>query len=90
MLYFLVVIGMGGFIVRHFGISSETANLIFLAIVALAFQPIRTGIQNIIDRRFYRNRYQYQKTLLKLSQELPGLVNIQDVQTLGPIETHIQ
>lgn len=79
MLYFLVVIGMGGFIVRYFGISSETANLIFLAVVALAFQPIRTGIQNIIDRRFYRDRYEYQKTLLKLSQELPGLVNIQDV-----------
>jgi len=79
LLYFLLVIGLGGFIVRQFGISSELANLIFLAIVALAFQPIRNWIQTVIDRRFYRDRYQYQKMLLQLSKELPGIVNIQDI-----------
>lgn len=79
LLYFLIVMGLGSYLADNLGFAGQTAHIIFLVIVAIAFQPVRMGIQGFVDRRFYRNRYQYQKTLLKLSQELPGIANMQGI-----------
>ncbi len=79
LLYFLIVMGLGGYLANNLGFAGQTSNIIFLVIVAIAFQPVRNGIQNLVDRQFYRNKYQYQKTLLQLSQDLPGITDMQGI-----------
>ena len=37
---------------------------------ALAFQPLRGGIQGILDRHFYREKYDYRRTLVEFAAEL--------------------
>ena len=37
---------------------------------ALAFQPLRRRIQTVLDRRFYRERYDYRRTLVEFAAEL--------------------
>ena len=79
LLYFLIVMVLGGYLASNYGFGGQVSNILFLVIVAIAFQPVRNAIQDFVDRRFYRKRYEYQKTLLILSQELPGLINMSDI-----------
>ena len=52
---------------------------LFLAIVlgATMFTPLRSLVQSLIDRVFYRRSYQYRKTLLTISQELSRERNLE-------------
>jgi signal transduction histidine kinase len=41
-----------------------------MLITAFLFQPIRTWIQERLDKHFYRDRYDYRRTLLEFAREL--------------------
>jgi hypothetical protein len=51
-----------------------------LAIVVL-FQPLRRSIQTVIDRRFYRRRYNTQRTLDVWSAKMRGETNLDMLST---------
>ncbi len=73
----------------YLGVSSQTRifsenklNALLLGVLALilgatVFSPLRTLIQSVIDRVFYRRSYQYRKTLLTISQELSRERNLE-------------
>jgi sigma-B regulation protein RsbU (phosphoserine phosphatase) len=79
LLYMGLVVGVGGTLARKIGIQSEFLYAIFIAIVALALNPVKEWIQRLVDKRFYRQKYNYQKMLLALSQDLPTLIKLDEI-----------
>jgi two-component system NtrC family sensor kinase len=73
----------------YLGVSSQTKifsenklNALILGVLAIIlgatmFTPLRSLVQSLIDRVFYRRSYQYRKTLLTISQELSRERNLE-------------
>ncbi len=80
--YFLTIAGVTWTVERLFGTSGSTAgNMLATAIVALAFVPVRNRTQFVIDRLFYRNRYDFRSVLsgyTRYTKENPELEAVVD------------
>jgi hypothetical protein len=89
-----LVIGLeslAGVITRQTGQQPVVLVLSTLVIAAL-FQPLRKGIQVTIDRRFYRRKYDAEKTLAAFSGTLRNEVDLSELraQLLAVVQETMQ
>ncbi|HET7872943.1 MAG TPA: ATP-binding protein [Terriglobales bacterium] len=57
--------------------STGTAGLIAAIIItALLFEPLKNWFQERVDRFFYRNRYDYRRTLIEFGRELSSEMDL--------------
>ncbi len=65
--FYLIVFSVGS-IAQPF--SGKTGTITVMLIATFLFQPIRNWIQEQLDRYFYRDRYDYRRTLIEFAREL--------------------
>jgi hypothetical protein len=66
--YFGVIILLQSIFVAVSGQQSAISIVVSTLIIATLFAPLRRRVQDFIDRRFYRRRYDAEKTLIDFSQ----------------------
>ncbi|HVW85833.1 MAG TPA: ATP-binding protein, partial [Bryobacteraceae bacterium] len=65
--FYLVVFSVGAMAQKDLG---KTGMIIVMLIATFLFQPVRNWIQEKLDRYFYRDRYDYRRTLIEFAREL--------------------
>ena len=81
LVYFGGVTLLQGLFSRFTGEQSSAAIVLSTLSIAALFNPLHTRIRSFIDRRFYRSRYDSEKTLASFSAHLREEVNLDDLRT---------
>lgn len=58
------------------GQSSQIAAVVSTLLVVMMFRPLRTRIDRTLDKKFFRERYEYTATIRKASGILAGLIDL--------------
>ncbi|UCH60796.1 MAG: hypothetical protein JSV61_04770 [Anaerolineales bacterium] len=67
LVYFGLVILLDGFLRALVGSSGQVATVISTLAIAALFTPLRRRVQEIIDRRFYRQKYNAEQALAEFA-----------------------
>ena len=62
-----------------FAASQTIAGILFVVALAFLFDPLRRGVQQVVDRAFYRQQLDYRATLAELSEVLTTLLDTREV-----------
>ena len=78
LVYFGLVFGLGSLVRLFTGQISQSAIAIVAStlIIYVLFQPLRYRIQRIIDKRFYRSKYDAAKIIANFSSTLRDEVDL--------------
>jgi PAS domain S-box-containing protein len=68
--FYGIVFSLGSLVKQNFKDVGQTGLIGIMLITAFLFQPIRDWIQERLDRHFYRDRYDYRRTLVEFAREL--------------------
>lgn len=87
-LYLSLVSGLGVWLVKFTGVKNELVKIFFTLAIAALFVPVRNRVQGIVDRRFFRKKYDYPTALKTLSREISQAVEQRAVFKL--VAEHLQ
>ena len=90
--FYGVIFLLGGVVAPQLNELAPAGWVISVVVAAVVFQPLRRWIQQNLERRFYRERYDYRQTLVEFASELSTETNLEPMlssaserlaQTLG-------
>ncbi len=76
LIYFGSIVGLQALLRGIINANSSVAIVISTLVIAAIFQPLRRRIQAIIDRRFYRRKYDAARTIAAFSATLRNEVDL--------------
>lgn len=77
--YFLLVFGASILTGEALRASDPAVIAVIIFVMALVFAPVRTRLQDRIDRLFLRKRYDFQTQIEAFAQKLSSLVSFEDI-----------
>ncbi len=74
--FYAVVFSLARIVQKNFQQLGNTELMAVMLIAAFLFQPIRNWIQERLDKFFYRDRYDYRRTMIEFARELNSEMNL--------------
>jgi len=87
LLSLMIVLAYGGIIMliklffwqEELNLKSIIVSSVFITVFLFLFQPIKNKTQNFVDRLFYRDKYDYRKTLERFAKKLSLFLDSPDL-----------
>ena len=68
--FYGIVFSLGSLVQKNFKDLGNAGLITVMLFAAFLFQPVRNWIQERLDQYFYRDRYDYRRTLVEFAREL--------------------
>ena len=68
--FYALIFTLGSLVKQNFKDMGNTVPMTVMLVSAFLFDPIRNWIQERLDKHFYRDRYDYRRTLVEFAREL--------------------
>ena len=82
--FYSIVFSLGSLVKDNFKGMGNSGLITTMLVATFLFQPIRNWIQERLDRYFYRDSYDYRRTLIEFARELNSEVDLdQMLQSLA-------
>jgi two-component system, NtrC family, sensor kinase len=81
-LYILLIFLFHALFIGSRGVNSLVLSFFLALIIVLLFNPIRVRLQELIDRLFFRGRYNYRELLREVSGHLSSLLSLSQIREL--------
>jgi serine phosphatase RsbU (regulator of sigma subunit) len=78
-LYFLVIFLLDNFLKGYIQGRSQFVTIAFILLFTFTFDFVNKKAKEFVDKQFYRERYNYRKSLLTFSRELSFINNINEL-----------
>ena len=75
--FYASIFAAGDLVQRNFRELGQAGWIAAILAAAFLFHPVRTWIQERLDRYFYRERYDYRRTLVEFARELNAETNLE-------------
>jgi phosphoserine phosphatase RsbU/P len=79
LLYLLLVFIIDSLLSQYLDENKQLITISLIVIVTFTFDFVNKRVKEFVEKQFYRERYNYRKSLLQFSEELPYLNNIDDI-----------
>jgi signal transduction histidine kinase len=76
---YLLVVGIAGQFLHNLGQPSNTMIFIFTLGAAIIFSPIKQRVQILVDKTFYRIKYDYRLAIKDFSRSLTATISLQEL-----------
>jgi PAS domain S-box-containing protein len=80
--YALAVMISETFLRQAMGYTSLLITAGAALLIAVVYQPLIRGFQNLTDRLFFRGRYDYRKTLREISHKIASVIKLEELTKL--------
>ncbi|HAY33707.1 MAG TPA: SpoIIE family protein phosphatase [Ignavibacteria bacterium] len=78
-IYLLLVLFLDNLLSQFLPENKQLLTIALIIIVTFSFDYVNKKAKELVDKQFYRERYNYRKSLLLFSEELPYLNNIRQI-----------
>lgn len=78
-IYLLLVLVLNSILSQFMPENKQMLTIALIVIVTFSFDFVNKKAKEFVDKQFYRERYNYRKSLLEFSEELPYLDNMKQI-----------
>lgn len=78
-LYLILVFIIENLLSKYLTENKQIITISLIVIVTFTFDFVNKRVRDFVEKQFYRERYNYRKSLLQFSDELPYLNNIDEI-----------
>ena len=75
--FYGIIFSLASLVQKNFQDLGNTGLITVMLVAAFLFQPVRNWIQERLDRYFYRDQYDYRRTLVEFARELSSETDLE-------------
>lgn len=78
-IYLVIALALNTIFNQYFKKATQLPTIISIIIITFSYDYFKKKISSFVDKQFYKDRYNYRKSLLKFSEQLPYFKNVNEM-----------